>query len=80
MTAFFMNSTVYLFSLDISYQVFSQHYSGAASTVVVKTDNGLTLQLPASRLRPYLSQLGVKGRFRLTVDVNNRFKSLEQIV
>ncbi|WP_083539533.1 DUF2835 domain-containing protein [Enterovibrio coralii] len=75
-----MNSNVYYFSVDISYHIFQQHYAGVASTVVVKTDNGLTLQLPASRLRPYLSQLGVKGRFRLTVDENNRFKSLDKIV
>ncbi|MDF2186324.1 DUF2835 domain-containing protein [Grimontia hollisae] len=70
---------VYLFSVDIDYHLFLQHYSGAASTVIVRTDNGLTLQLPASRLRPFLSQLGVKGRFRLMVDENNRFKSLEKI-
>ncbi|OEE62212.1 hypothetical protein A1OO_08280 [Enterovibrio norvegicus FF-33] len=75
-----MKSNVYLFTLDISYHTFQQHYAGVASTVVVKTDNGLTLQLPASRLRPYLSQLGLKGRFRLVVDEANRFKSLELIV
>lgn len=74
-----MKTSVYLFSVDIDYHIFQQHYSGAASTVVVRADNGLTLQLPASRLRPFLSQLGVKGRFRLTVDENNRFKSLEKI-
>lgn len=74
-----MYTNVYLFNVDISYNVFQQHYSGAASAVVVYTDRGLTLQLPAMRLRPFLSQLGIKGRFRLTVDENNRFKSLEQI-
>ncbi|WP_028025611.1 DUF2835 domain-containing protein [Enterovibrio calviensis] len=74
-----MNANVYLFTLDISYHVFLQHYAGAASTVVVRTDKGLTLQLPASRLRPYLTQRGLKGNFRLIIDGANRFKSLEQI-
>lgn len=74
-----MKMRVYLFSVDIDYHLFLQHYSDAVSTVIVRTDNGLTLQLPASRLRPFLSQLGVKGRFRLMVDENNRFKSLEKI-
>ncbi|MBV7296860.1 DUF2835 domain-containing protein [Enterovibrio paralichthyis] len=74
-----MKSNVYLFNLDISYHTFQHHYSGAASSVIVHTDSGLTLQLPAMRLRPFLTQLGVRGRFRLTVDSNNRFKSLEQI-
>ncbi|USD42475.1 DUF2835 domain-containing protein [Vibrio sp. SCSIO 43135] len=67
----------YYFSLNISYQNFVVHYSGAASQVQVITDNGLRLQLPATRFRPFLSQIGVKGRFRLTTDQNNKFLKLE---
>ncbi|PNM58338.1 DUF2835 family protein [Vibrio mimicus] len=67
----------YFFSLNISYQTFVAHYSGAASSVMVTTEQGLKLQLPATRLRPFLSQIGVKGRFRLTTDQNNRFVKLE---
>ncbi|MCW8333772.1 DUF2835 domain-containing protein [Vibrio paucivorans] len=67
----------YYFSLNISYQNFVAHYSGAASQVQVITDNGLRLQLPATRFRPFLSQIGVKGRFRLTTDQNNKFLKLE---
>ncbi|MEJ2765566.1 DUF2835 domain-containing protein [Photobacterium sp. MCCC 1A19761] len=69
----------YTFSMDISYQSYLGHYSGAASTVLVVTDNGLKLQLPASRFRPFLSQLGVKGRFRVTVNAQNRIEAIEQI-
>ncbi|WP_141138435.1 DUF2835 family protein, partial [Vibrio sp. V05_P4A8T149] len=39
----------------------------------------LRLQLPASRFRPFLSQIGVKGRFRLTTDQNNKFVKLETL-
>ncbi|WP_075202588.1 DUF2835 domain-containing protein [Vibrio mexicanus] len=67
----------YYFTLNISYQTFVSHYSGAASSVVVHTDNGLRIQLPAVRFRPYLTQIGVKGRFRLTTDQNNKFIKLE---
>ncbi|EGR1124975.1 DUF2835 family protein [Vibrio cholerae] len=67
----------YFFSLNISYQTFVTHYSGVASHVIVTTEHGLRLQLPATRLRPFLSQIGVKGRFRLTTDQNNRFVKLE---
>ena len=67
----------YYFGLNISYQSFIVHYSGAASNVQVVTDNGLRLQLPAARFRPFLSQIGVKGRFRLTTDQNNKFIKLE---
>ncbi|NAW53497.1 DUF2835 family protein, partial [Vibrio sp. V41_P2S12T139] len=37
----------YYFNLNISYQTFLSHYSGAASVVQVVTHNGLRLQLPA---------------------------------
>ncbi|EKO3451479.1 DUF2835 domain-containing protein [Vibrio fluvialis] len=67
----------YFFSLSISYQAFLSHYSGAASTVLVLTECGLRLQLPAAKFRPFLSQIGVKGRFRLTTDQNNKFLKLE---
>ncbi|NOH64721.1 DUF2835 domain-containing protein [Vibrio sp. RE88] len=67
----------YYFSLNISYQSFLAHYNGAASNILVVTDNGLRLQLPASRFRPFLSQIGLKGRFRLTTDQNNKFLKLE---
>lgn len=69
----------YYFRVNVSYQAFLSHYSGSASTVVVLTEQGLKLQLPASRFRGFLTQLGVKGRFRLTTDQNNRFVNLEQV-
>ncbi|CED71464.1 DUF2835 domain-containing protein [Aliivibrio wodanis] len=69
----------YYFRVNVSYQSFLSHYSGAASTVLVVTEQGLSLQLPASRFRSFLTQLGVKGRFRLTTDQNNRFLNLEQV-
>ncbi|ASF99803.1 MULTISPECIES: DUF2835 domain-containing protein [Vibrio] len=69
----------YYFTLNISYQTYLAHYSGVASSVHVYTDQGLRLQLPASRFRPFLSQIGVKGRFRLTTDQNNKFVKLETL-
>nr|WP_162047556.1 DUF2835 domain-containing protein [Vibrio taketomensis] len=65
------------FSLNIPYQTFLSHYNGAASNVLVTTETGLRLQLPASRFRPFLSQIGLKGRFRLITDQNNKFVRLE---
>ncbi|MGF1758722.1 DUF2835 domain-containing protein [Photobacterium sagamiensis] len=72
--------TTYTFSLNITYQSFLNHYSGAASTVIVVTDNGLKLQLPASRFRPFLSQLGVKGYFRVIVNSQNKIEIIEKVV
>ncbi|ODQ00796.1 MULTISPECIES: DUF2835 domain-containing protein [Salinivibrio] len=69
----------YRFNVNISYSEYQLYYSGAASSVVVTTDKGLRLQIPAARFRPYLSQLGIRGRFKLTTDEENRFRSLERI-
>ncbi|WP_128644343.1 DUF2835 family protein [Vibrio sp. 624788] len=51
----------YIFQLNISYQQFLASYSGAASKVQVITTTGLRLQLPATRFRPFLTQIGVRG-------------------
>ncbi len=68
----------YYFYLSISYQAYLQHYSGAAANVLVVTDNGLRLQLPANRFRPFLTHAGISGRFCLTVDTDNKFVSLQR--
>lgn len=75
-----MENKHYFFSVNIGYQAYLDHYSGTASSVQVITECGLRLRLPASRFRPYLSQLGVKGRFRLITDQSNRFKQLDKLV
>ncbi|MGF1909624.1 DUF2835 domain-containing protein [Vibrio kasasachensis] len=67
----------YYFSLNVSYQAFLSHYNGVASNIMVVTDNGLRLQLPATRFRPFLTQIGLKGRFCLITDQNNKFVKLE---
>ncbi|MFA0088240.1 DUF2835 domain-containing protein [Vibrio sp. 10N.261.51.F12] len=69
----------YFFSMNLSYQAFISHYSGHASSIMVQTDCGLRLQLPAVRFRAYLTQLGIKGRFRLTTDHNNKFLRLDSL-
>jgi hypothetical protein len=69
----------YLFSLSISYQDYLDYYAGAATTILVTADSGTRLRLPAAKFRPFLSQLGLRGRFRLTADQNNKFVSLEAL-
>ncbi|MCP4957100.1 DUF2835 domain-containing protein [Photobacterium aquimaris] len=69
----------FTFNVNISYNLFLQHYSGAASSVVVLTDGGLKLQLPAVRLRGFLSHAGVVGKFRIYVNNDNKFETIERI-
>ncbi|MCJ2376618.1 DUF2835 domain-containing protein [Vibrio sp. ZSDZ34] len=69
----------YRFTLNIPYHLYQTHYSGTVSTVVVHSDEGLRLQLPAAKFRPFLTQTGVKGRFMLITDHNNKFIRLESL-
>ncbi|MFC5077646.1 DUF2835 domain-containing protein [Vibrio thalassae] len=69
----------YYFNLNISYHDYLAHYTGYAFSILVVTDERLKLQVPASRFRPFLTQLGLRGRFRLITDQNNKFIRLESL-
>lgn len=69
----------YYFNLNIKYQSFVAHYSGAASQVMVVTHNGLKLQLPAVKFRSFLTHQGVVGSFCLETDSNNKFVKIERL-
>lgn len=69
----------YLFNIRISYQDFEALYRGSARFVTVMADNGQTIRLPAIKFIPWLSQIGISGRFKLTLDANNKFQKLEKI-
>lgn len=55
------------------------YYAGEIKYVVVTDDNGKTIQLPMSRFRPFMTRYGLRGRFRLLVDNDNKFIDLQQI-
>ncbi|MFT6343143.1 MAG: hypothetical protein ACJAWQ_000188 [Paraglaciecola sp.] len=40
-------------------------------------ENGKRIQLPVQNLRPHVRPNGIKGRFRLIIDENNKIKSFE---
>ena len=66
----------FYFRIKISYQAFEQLYRTPNTTVKVRDESGLMLQIPATRFVPFFSQLGVRGRFQLTLDENNKFQKL----
>ncbi|WP_087017843.1 DUF2835 family protein [Thaumasiovibrio subtropicus] len=69
----------YTFRISISYHLFMQHYNGVAKTVLIECEQGLRLQLPATRFRPYLTHAGINGRFRIIIDENNRIKQMDRL-
>ncbi|RUO81294.1 DUF2835 domain-containing protein [Idiomarina tyrosinivorans] len=70
----------YYFNLSMSYQTFIDvYYSGKAQSLMVTSDNGTRLSIPAGRFIPLVNAAGLNGRFKLVVDEKAKFQSLEQI-
>ncbi|TMO78156.1 DUF2835 domain-containing protein [Pseudoalteromonas sp. S3776] len=69
----------YYFYLNLSYNKCMDYYHGRYSSVQVVEDNGKTIRFAASHLRPYISSIGIRGRFRLLLTPENKFIRLERI-
>jgi len=67
---------LFYFRVRISYQAFEQLYKTPNTVVKVRDEAGQMIQLPAMRFLPFFSQLGVRGRFQLQLDGNNKFQKL----
>ncbi len=74
-----MSERVYYFSLDIYYHYFQRHYAGAATTITVETETGQRIQFPAFHLRQFVTHVGIRGRFRITLGSGNKIVSLRQV-
>ena len=69
----------FYFTLSLKYELCERLYVPGINTVVMTADNGKRIQLPTKNLRPHVSPIGIKGRFRLMIDENNKVKSFEKI-
>jgi hypothetical protein len=67
----------FYFTLSIKYDLCERFYVPGINKVILTSDNGKRVQLPVQNLRPHVSQNGINGRFRLTVDNNNKIKSCD---
>ena len=65
--------------LNITSQQYLNYYRGHATHVSATDDQGRTIQFPANILRPYLTQSGIAGHFRLRCDAANRLMTIEKI-
>ncbi|AEP29995.1 hypothetical protein GNIT_1886 [Glaciecola nitratireducens FR1064] len=48
-------------------------------TVVVTATTGERVQIPSIRLRPFVEPSGIKGKFCLTVNGENKIQSFERV-
>ena len=67
------------FTLNISPEVYEHYYRGHANAVVVKTDDGRTLKFPATNLQKFVTHEGIKGRFEIVFDNNNKIINFRKI-
>ena len=54
-------------------------YEGQARYILVVTDEGLKLQLPAANFRKFVASDGIHGRFRVIIDANNKIRELRKL-
>ena len=67
------------FSLTISRTEYLRYYRGQASSVIVRCDDGRTVQFPASLLRDFVTADGVSGEFSLNFDERRKAIRLTRI-
>ena len=65
--------------LDISTTDFHRYYSQKINSVITTSHTGQKVQFPANVLQPFISHAGVQGRFKLVVDQNSKFKSIDRV-
>ncbi|MFB9885888.1 DUF2835 family protein [Balneatrix alpica] len=69
----------YRFYVGLSYDDFMLIYRGQARAVVVQTESGLSLRIPAERFRPFVSHSGIQGWFELEADEQHRFVAMRAL-
>lgn len=69
----------YYFSMHLTVEQCQGYYRGEIRYVVVKADSGQRVQLLFRHFQPFVSSIGIRGRFRLTTEETGRFVSLEKI-
>lgn len=67
------------FNMALSAQKTQRIYQGEARYILVESDQGLTLQLPAANFRDYVGANGIHGRFRVSIDAGNRILALRKL-
>lgn len=71
--------TEYYFYLNLTYEDCMDYYHGYVKFIQVVEDGGKRVRFPAVHIRRFVSSLGVRGRFRLCLNPDNSFMSLEKV-
>ena len=74
-----MQDKSFYFSLSLSYAECENLYVTGINSVVMTAESGERIQLPSKNLRPFVHKHGLKGRFRLVINSQNKVVSFEKI-
>ena len=66
-----MSTRIY-FGISLPAERYLHYYRGNARSVIVMSEDGRRIQLPADSLRPFVTAEGILGRFELTLDENSK--------
>jgi hypothetical protein len=69
----------YYFSVSLSYEECRLLYLPENYTVVVTEEQGKRIQIHSKNLRPFVSQTGLRGRFRLLINNEKKLISLDKV-
>ena len=69
----------YVFTLELSAEECEAIYAGTFKQLQVTSDCGKRVRFNAFKIRPFVSRLGVRGRFKITLNEQHEFVRLEQI-
>jgi hypothetical protein len=73
-------TTTRRFTLHLSAEKYLAHYRGAVKAVVVRCNDGQTLQFPSDLLQRFVDHDGVHGEFEIQFDDQNKFLSLRRVI
>lgn len=73
------NKQYYVVALSISPVEYAKLYRGQASDVLARSESGESLRFPARSLQPFLLRDGIKGRFAIITDQQNRLIKIERL-
>ena len=65
--------------LNLSTERVMEHYRGSARYVLTVAEDGRTVQFPATLLRQFVTEDGVRGAFEIVFDEDNRLKRMRRI-
>ncbi len=67
------------FYINISRENYLKYYAGQASSIQVQSEEGLTLQFPATTVKPWITHQGIQGHFIIIFDENNKLIEMKKV-